>query len=39
MRAIGMLTTAALGALAVAAATVFVRMIPDIQRYVKMRSM
>ncbi|MFD5896546.1 MULTISPECIES: DUF6893 family small protein [unclassified Streptomyces] len=39
MRILGMITTGAAAAVAVVAVAVGVRSIPDIRRYVKMRSM
>ncbi len=39
MRAVGILTTVTMSAAAVAAVVVGVRSLPDIQRYLKMRSM
>jgi hypothetical protein len=39
MRAIGVLTTTLVGAVAVIAAVVAVKSLPDIQRYLKIRSM
>jgi len=39
MRIIGIITTATLSALALGAAVIGVRSLPDVQRYLKMRAM
>ncbi len=39
MRLLGILTTAAMSALAVAALVIGARSVPDVKRYLKMRSM
>jgi hypothetical protein len=39
MRTVGMLTTTALGLLALLVATLVVRSVPDVQRYLRIRAM